>query len=167
MRDVALLDGKYLVALLALDQVVPDPLDQNGSIPVRRFVGRHYIEVLLGAEKPHIPGWHSSGDYTPFLTRGVGPEFRPLACPRPWWRDLESPSQSLHPNTSVCPDNARCRTHSESKQAPYLTELHFRLPCVTPARLRGRRRTAYRLAQASAKNLPSQAPGSYCAHAAD
>ena len=56
MCDVALLDGKHLAALLTLGMVVPDPLDQNGSIHVRNFVGPHYIEMLIRTEKPYIAG---------------------------------------------------------------------------------------------------------------
>lgn len=66
MRNVALLDRKHLAAPLTLGLIVPYTLNEYGSIQVRNFVGPHNIEMLVGAKKPHISGWHSGGtDYTP------------------------------------------------------------------------------------------------------
>ena len=56
MRNVTLLDQKHLSALLTLGLVVPDTLNQDGSIEVRNFVGPHHIEMLIGTEKPYIAG---------------------------------------------------------------------------------------------------------------
>ena len=55
------------LGLLTLGLVVPDPLSQDGSVEVRDFVGPHYIEMLVGAEKPYIAGGHGGTDYTPFI----------------------------------------------------------------------------------------------------
>lgn len=72
MCNVALLDGKHLAALLTLDLVVPDPLNQDGSVQMLYLVGPHYIEMLVGAKKPYISGRHRCGtDYTPFLAGRV------------------------------------------------------------------------------------------------
>ena len=72
MRDVALLERKRLTAMLALGVVVPDPLNQEGSIRMLNFVGPHNIEMLVGAKKPYISGGHRcSTDYTPFLAGRV------------------------------------------------------------------------------------------------
>ena len=71
MRNIALLERVRLAALLALGLSVPDPLNQGGRIQMLNFVGSHYIEMFVGAEKPYISGWHTDSEYTPFLAARV------------------------------------------------------------------------------------------------
>ena len=76
MRNIALLERVHLAALLALGLSVPDPLNQDRRTQMLNFVGSHYIEMFVGAEKPDISGWHSDTDYTPLLAG------RAVALPR-------------------------------------------------------------------------------------
>ena len=71
MRNVALLDGKLLTALLALGLIVSDPLNEDGSIRMLNLISTHHIEMLIATEKPYIAGEHGVTDYTPFLAARV------------------------------------------------------------------------------------------------
>lgn len=60
MRNVSPLERKHLPALLTatLNLAADDPMNLDTIIHMRDCVGLHDIEMLVGAEKPNIPGWH-------------------------------------------------------------------------------------------------------------
>lgn len=59
MRDVSLLERKYLAALLTTTLIlVHYPMNLDWSLRIRDFVSVHDIEMPVRAEKPNIPGWH-------------------------------------------------------------------------------------------------------------
>ena len=59
MRDVSLLERKYLTAVLATTLSPVDyPMNLDWGIQIRNFVGFQDIEMPVGAEKANISGGH-------------------------------------------------------------------------------------------------------------